>query len=164
MPPDRGAVLKKRLIDYFDEAHYIPALSSTTKPAILEELLEPLVRSGRIRDRRIVLEMLVRREELGSTGIGKGVAVPHGRSIAVPEMQVVFGRSPAGVEFDATDAKPATLFFLIVAPPQDKHNHYLPLLGKVVELVKDKRSRDKLHKAASFDEVLEMIREVDRNG
>jgi mannitol/fructose-specific phosphotransferase system IIA component (Ntr-type) len=157
-------VLNRRLIDYFDEAHYIPSLKSTTKDAVLDEMLQPLLRSGRIRDREIIMDMLVRREQLGSTAIGKGVAIPHGRSVAVPEMQVVLGRSEVGVDFDAPDGKPATLCFLIVAPPQDKQNHYLLLLGTIVRLVKDKKSRDRLHKAASFDEIRMLIQEVEPSG
>lgn len=162
--PQGDQILKRRLIDFFDEAHFLPVVHSATKNEVLEELLQPLVRSGCLRDRRVVLDMLIRREQLGSTGIGKGVAIPHGRSVAVPEMQVVFGRSESGVDFDAVDGKPATLFFLIVAPPQDKQNYYLPLLGKVVELVKDKKSRDRLFKATGFDEIRQFIQEVDRSG
>jgi mannitol/fructose-specific phosphotransferase system IIA component (Ntr-type) len=157
-------ILKRRLIDFFDEAHYLPVLQSSTKSEVIEELLQPLIRSGTLRDREIVLDMLIRREQLGSTGIGKGIAIPHGRSVAVPDLQVVFGRSEKGVDFDAEDGKPATLFFLIVAPPQDKQSNYLPLLGKIVELVKDKKSRDRLHKATSFDDIRQLIQEVDRSG
>jgi PTS system nitrogen regulatory IIA component len=91
------------------------------------------------------------RESLGSTAIGKGVAFPHGRSVAVPELTLLFARSENGVEFDALDKKPTHLFFLIIAPPQDKENLYLQVLGHLVELIKTSSIRQKLVEAANFD-------------
>ena len=101
--------------------------------------------------------MLKRRESLGSTGIGKGIAIPHGRSLAVNEVRVLFARSTAGVDFEAMDGKPAHLFFLIVAPPQDKRNEYLPLLGRIVELVKEKKLRDKLLACETFEDLSDLL-------
>jgi mannitol/fructose-specific phosphotransferase system IIA component (Ntr-type) len=112
-----------------------------------------------VRDPELLLDMLRRRESLGSTGIGKGVAIPHGRSLAISELRVLFARSEPGVEFDAVDSKPVHLFFLIVAPPQDKRNEYLPLLGRIAELVKDRKVRDRLRKVEDFEDLRELLEE-----
>ena len=101
--------------------------------------------------------MLMNRESLGSTAIGKGVAFPHGRSLAIQELTVLFARSEKGVDFDALDKKPTHLFFLIIAPPQDKENLYLQVLGHLVELIKSAPLRKKLIAAKTFDELQETL-------
>ena len=90
-----------RLSEFFEEDLFIPALASTDKTGVLRELVEALTRSQRIREGEILFQMLEQREKLGSTGIGRGVAIPHGRSLAMTRLAVVFGRSEPGVEFDA---------------------------------------------------------------
>ncbi|HET9235307.1 MAG TPA: PTS sugar transporter subunit IIA [Candidatus Eisenbacteria bacterium] len=152
-----------RLSEFFEEDLFIPALAATDKHGVLRELVEALVRSQRIREGDILFQMLEQREHLGSTGIGRGVAVPHGRSLAMTRLAVVFGRSEAGVEFDALDGKPVHLFFLTVAPPQDRSNLYLPVLGKIVESVKSARNRRRLLSAKDFDEVSEILEEADQD-
>jgi mannitol/fructose-specific phosphotransferase system IIA component (Ntr-type) len=81
--------------------------------------------------------MLKRRENLGSTGIGRGIAIPHCRSDVVSHLRVAFGRKPAGVDFKAIDNKPVHDFFLIVAPPMEVSNQYLPVLGKIAQFAKE---------------------------
>lgn len=152
-----------RLNEFFEEDLFIPALASTDKHGVLRELVDALVRSQRIREGDILFQMLEQREHLGSTGIGRGVAVPHGRSLAMTRLAVVFGRSEAGVEFDALDGKPVHLFFLTVAPPQDRSNLYLPVLGKIVESVKSARNRRRLLSAKDFDEISEILEEADQD-
>ncbi|MCA9728972.1 MAG: PTS sugar transporter subunit IIA [Candidatus Eisenbacteria bacterium] len=148
-----------RILHYFDPNLFVPNLESTTKDEALRELTDRLAQGAGVRDPELLLDMLRRRESLGSTGIGKGVAIPHGRSLAITDLRVLFARSEAGVEFDAMDEKPVHLFFLIVAPPQDKRNEYLPLLGRIAELVKEKRVRDKLRKVEQFDDLRELLEE-----
>ena len=152
-----------RLSEFFEEDLFIPALASTDKTGVLRELVEALTRSQRIREGEILFQMLEQREKLGSTGIGRGVAVPHGRSLAMTRLAVVFGRSEPGVEFDALDGKPVHLFFLTVAPPQDRSNLYLPVLGKIVETVKSARQRRRLLSAKDFEEVSEILEEEDQD-
>jgi mannitol/fructose-specific phosphotransferase system IIA component (Ntr-type) len=106
-----------------------------------------------IKDKGIILEMLLNRESLGSTAIGKGVAFPHGRTLAVQELTLLFAKSAKGVDFDAVDKKPTNLFFLIIAPPQDKDNLYLQVLGQMVDLIKDETSRNKFLEAGAFDQL-----------
>jgi fructose-specific phosphotransferase system IIA component len=147
------------ILHYFDPNLFISELESTTKDEALREMAERLARGAGVRDPELLLDMLRRRESLGSTGLGKGVAIPHGRSLAVTELRVLFARSETGVEFEAMDSKPVHLFFLIVAPPQDKRNEYLPLLGRIAELVKEKRIRDRLRKAEHFEDLRELLEE-----
>ena len=153
--------MKVTLLEFFEQDLFIPELAATTKAHALKELVGRLESTGRIKEGDILLEMLHQREILGSTGIGRGVAVPHGRSLAIPRLTVVFGRSPAGVEFEAMDGKPVHLFFLTVAPPQERSNLYLPVLGKIVEVVKSARVRKQLLASPGWPEVAAILSEVD---
>jgi len=81
--------------------------------------------------------MLRRREALGSTGVGRGVAIPHARSLVVDRLRLAFGRHTAGIAYDAIDARPVHHFFLIVAPPVELSNQYLPVLGRIAQFVKE---------------------------
>ena len=148
------------LTEFFRSDHFIPQLKARSKDGVLKELAATLVKTEKVRDGELLLDMLRQREALGSTGIGKGVAIPHGRSLAVSEMVVLFARSKKGVAFDAVDEKPVQLFFLIVAPPNDRANRYLPFLGKLVEILKDKDNREKLLGAGDFEDVAEVLRET----
>jgi len=109
------------------------------------------------KDKDLLLDMLINRESLGSTAIGKGVAFPHGRSLAIQELTVLFARSATGIDFDALDSKPTHLFFLMIAPPQDRDNLYLQVLGHLVELIKSAALRKKLMEVTSFSELQETL-------
>jgi PTS system nitrogen regulatory IIA component len=150
-----------QLSEYFEEDLFIPQLSAKDKDGVLQEMVESLVRAERIKEGDILLQMLRQREHLGSTGIGRGVAVPHGRTLAITRLAVVFGRSEAGIDFDSMDEQPVHLVFLTVAPPQERSNLYLPVLGKIVEMVKSAKNRRRLLSAADFDEVAEVLEEAD---
>jgi len=150
-----------RLSEFFEEGLFVPQLKSQDKEGALKELVEVLVKSGRIQNGELLLDMLRQREKLGSTGISRGVAVPHGRTLAINRLTVVLGRSEEGVEFDAMDGKPVNLVFLTVAPPQERSNLYLPVLGKIVEMVKSAKTRRRLLKAADFNELAEILEEAD---
>ncbi len=148
------------VLQYFSPNLFSASLQSTTKKEVLRELVGIAAAAGGVQGPDLLQEMLERRESLGSTGIGKGVAIPHGRSLAVIRMRVVFAISRKGIDFDAVDGKPVKLFFLIVAPPQDKRNEYLPLLGRIAELVQDKKARDRLLKVEGYDELQAVMEEV----
>jgi len=139
------------LIGYFREEFFLPALQSEGKEALLEEMVEPLLEHEVIKNKRVILETLKKRETLGSTGIGYGVAIPHCRTLAVADVQIVIGRSTKGVSYEALDGEPVHLFFLIVAPPQEKSNLYLPILGKLVEILRDESFRKQLQSIDTFD-------------
>jgi PTS system nitrogen regulatory IIA component len=106
-------------------------------------------------------QRLVEREELGSTGIGKGIAIPHSRSLLVSKLELAIGRSTKGVSFDTIDKKPAHLFFLIVAPPQDQGNQYLVALGRVA-LVSQNLARNKQYLVPKTpQEMIQLIRDAE---
>jgi len=149
------AMTNKELISYLHPELFIPDLKARNKIDAIQKMVAHLVDTGRLRDGRIVLEALKTREKLGSTGIGKGVAIPHSRSTVTRSLTLLFARSVDGVEYDAIDKKPVHLFFMILAPHQEKTSEYLPLLGKLVEVTKDAALRRKLLKVDSVEAIAE---------
>lgn len=110
-------------------------LESQTKDDVLKEMVSLL---GVDTEAEMALfKTIARREHLGSTGIGKGIAIPHCRSLVVSELHLAYGRKPAGVDFNAIDRELVYHFFLIVAPPLETSNHYLPVLGKVAQFARE---------------------------
>ncbi len=108
-----------------------------------------------------LLQTLKKREELGSTGIGKGIAIPHGRSLLIDELEMAVGRSTKGVDFDSVDGKPAHLFFLIMAPPQDRGNQYLIILGRVAMVCQELAKKKRLFDPETPEEFLELVRSLE---
>jgi PTS system nitrogen regulatory IIA component len=104
-----------------------------------------------------VLEVLRQREALGSTGIGKGIAVPHARSTMVAERAVLLARSSKGVDFDASDGNPVHLCFLIVAPPTERDPVYLQMLAEIVRAVRLAPVRKKILEAPDFGTIRAVI-------
>ena len=151
------SMTNKQLVSYFHPDLFIPDLKADNKIGAINEMVAHLVQAGRIRDGRIVLEALKTREKLGSTGIGKGIAVPHSRSTVTNSLTLLMARSNDGVEYEAIDDKPVHLFFMILAPHQEKTSEYLPLLGKLVEVTKDATLRKKLLKVPDMAGVVEII-------
>lgn len=143
----------QELAEFFQESLCVFDLKATDKRGAMMEMVECLGEKLQFKDKDLLLEMLMTRESLGSTGIGKGVAFPHGRSLAIQELSVLFARSVEGVAFDALDKKPTHLFFLIIAPPQDKENLYLQVLGHLVELIKSSALRKQLMEVKTFAEL-----------
>jgi mannitol/fructose-specific phosphotransferase system IIA component (Ntr-type) len=118
-------------------------LKARTKEDVLKELVDVLDLPEDKKE--ILLVTLKKREAIGSTGMGKGIAIPHTRSLVVEDVHLVIGRSREGVEFDAIDGKPVHLFFLLVAPPQDPGTTYLLTLGRIANLARKlARTRDYL--------------------
>jgi len=136
---------------------FVSDLKHRQKEAVLEELVATLVAAGVTRAPEAVLAALRQREALGSTGIGKGIAVPHARSTMVSERAVVVARSRRGVDFDSADGKPVHLCFLIVAPPLERDDIYLQLLAHIVRGVRLARTRQRLLDAADFDAVRSIL-------
>ncbi|HLG42857.1 MAG TPA: PTS sugar transporter subunit IIA [Planctomycetota bacterium] len=136
---------------------FISELKSKRKSSVLEELVAHLAENKITRFPDAVLEVLRQREALGSTGLGKGVAIPHGRSTMIAERAVLFARSHKGVEFDAADGEPVHLCFLIVAPPVENDPVYLRLLADIVRVVRLARARQRLIDAPDFDTVRAIV-------
>jgi mannitol/fructose-specific phosphotransferase system IIA component (Ntr-type) len=149
---------KIELIPYFNESLFIPALRAKTKEGVLEELVDCFVQTRFLRSPAIALEMIHRREQLGSTGIGHGIAIPHGRTTAAPEVMIAFGHSKNGVDWQAMDGRPAHLVFMVLAPPQELSNRYLPVLGRLVEVLSDPHHRDKFHTVSTFSDFINLLK------
>src|SRR5829696_9067108 len=123
------------LREFFSEDAIKLELEGTTKDEILKELIG-LLRLDE-KSEGMLFKMLKRRENLGSTGIGRNIAIPHCRSLVVNRLRLAFGRKPGGVDFKAIDDQPVNNFFLIVAPPLEVSNQYLPVLGKIAQFSKE---------------------------
>ncbi|MDH5760155.1 MAG: PTS sugar transporter subunit IIA [Gemmatimonadota bacterium] len=124
-----------RLRDLFTADVVKLELESERKDDLLKELVALLGLDEK--SEAILFKTLKRRENLGSTGIGKGIAIPHCRSLVVNRLRLAYGRKVSGMEFNAIDGQPVTNFFLIVAPPLEVSNQYLPVLGKIAQFAKD---------------------------
>ena len=145
------------LRDFFSPDSIALDLGGTSKDDILGELIRLVGLDEK--SEGLLLKMLKRRENLGSTGIGQGIAIPHCRSLVVNRLRVAFGRKPAGVDFKAIDDKPVHFFFLIVAPPLEVSNQYLPVLGKIAQFAKEPDVPDRLAALSSPDEFVQLLQE-----
>ncbi len=132
-------------------------LKGDSKDDILKELIALLGLDEK--SQGILFKMLKRRENLGSTGIGRAIAIPHCRSLVVNRLRVAFGRKPEGVDFKAIDGQPVRFFFLIVAPPLEVSNQYLPVLGKIAQFAKEPEVVTRLGEIGSPDEFLQLLEE-----
>ena len=132
------------------------SLESDTKERVIEEMANVVLRRKNVQDRGRFLQAILDRENLESTGIGRGIAIPHARTDAIDEMVVVFGRSKMGVDFSSLDGKPAQIFFLIVAPEKDK-SAYINVLARLSRLLRKEEFRRNLEQAQSPDKVIELI-------
>ncbi len=133
-------------------------MKAKSKDEALKELIEPLNLSDE--RRKVVLEALRKREAIGSTGIGHGIAIPHTRSVVLDSVALVVGRSKEGVDFDALDGKPVHLFFLLVAPPNDPGTKYLITLGEVARMAKKLIEKDEYLKTADEEAFFKLLKEV----
>ncbi len=146
----------EKLSTFFSEELFIANLNGISRDEIFKEMTKALEDNGKIKNHKLVLETIKKRETLGSTAIGKKVAIPHCRSLAVSSVHIVVGISRQGIIYDA-NKKRVNLIFLIVAPPKEKSNVYLPILGKIVEMIKDNKIRRSLMKAEDFQSFIEVI-------
>jgi nitrogen PTS system EIIA component len=136
------------------------ALHGHTKAEVVRELAEHFVRQhDQVTVDRLV-EVLWERERLGSTAIGDGIAIPHGKLHGVPSVVATFGRHSEGVDFDSLDGGPTRLFFLLVAP-EDSVGTHLKALARVSRLLKEPAFRERLLKASNRAELFRLIREED---
>ena len=145
------------LREFFSEDAINLDLGGSTKDDILKELIG-LLRLDE-KSEGMLFKMLKRRENLGSTGIGRSIAIPHCRSLVVNKLRVAFGRKAEGLDFRAIDEKPVKFFFLIVAPPLEVSNQYLPVLGKIAQFSKEPDVPDRLLNISSPQEFMSLLAE-----
>jgi mannitol/fructose-specific phosphotransferase system IIA component (Ntr-type) len=132
-------------------------LQAGNKDSVLPELVALL--KAPPRSEETLLRLLKRREEHGSTGVGRGLAIPHCRSTEVQRVRLAFGRSERGVNYQALDGAPVHAFFLIVAPPAETVPQYLPILGKIASLGREPDLMDRVRKLRSTEELLKLLEE-----
>lgn len=146
-----------QLKEFFSPDAIALRLTGSDKDEILKELIALLKLDEK--SEAMLFKMLKRRENLGSTGIGRGIAIPHCRSLVVSRLRVAFGRKPEGLDFRAIDDKPVYNFFLIVAPPLEVSNQYLPVLGKIAQFAKEPDVPERLVQLESAEDFLALIDE-----
>lgn len=130
-------------------------LQCDSKDDILKELVALLHLDPK--SEVILFKTLKRRENLGSTGIGRGIAIPHCRSLVANRLRLAYGRTPKGIDFNAIDGAPVHNFFLIVAPPLEVSNQYLPVLGKIAQFAKDPAVPTSLSELTTPQEFLSLL-------
>ncbi len=141
-----------KILDILDKGSIIPHLTSKDKEGVLRELIHVLAHAEEQINEDRMIETLLERESLGSTGIGEGVAIPHGKSKEVKKILASFGRSESGLDFQSLDGKPTHLFFLLIASENSAGMH-LKALAQISRLMKDQNFRKRLMEAKSADEI-----------
>jgi PTS system nitrogen regulatory IIA component len=134
-------------------------LISTDKKGILEELVAPVAKVANVSEEGLV-KVLLDRERLGSTGIGGGVGIPHGKLKNLDGIVLGFGLSRNGVDFESMDGKPTHVFFLLVTPENSTGLH-LKMLARISRLLKDESFKERLISASSREEIFSIIQEED---
>ncbi len=149
-----------KLSKFCDETLISFDLKSKTKDDVIEELVDLVSSSNMVKDRDQLLADIREREELVTTGVGYGVAFPHAKTKAVKGIVIAYGRSEEGIDFDAMDHKPVSLFFLIAAP-EDAIGAHLNVMARLSYLMKSEENRQKLMEAGSPGDVLALIDNVE---
>lgn len=149
------------LTDLLSAARVKVPLSAATKEDVLEELVELLVVDGCAEDSAEVLRVVREREAILSTGIGSGVAIPHGKSGSCPGLSIAAGVTRGPIEFDALDGEPVRLFFLLVGPETAAGAH-IKALSRISRLVRQPELRQRLIDAPDADAFLRLLREAER--
>jgi len=138
--------------DMFSKTRVCFNLKATTKEEAIDELIELLEKDGKLTNKSEFKKAVLKREEEFSTGIGMGIAIPHGKSEVVTEACIVFGKSEKGIDYQSMDDEPAHLFFLI-AVPNDSSDVHLRALSEISRKLMHSEIRELLLKAQSFEEL-----------
>jgi PTS system nitrogen regulatory IIA component len=149
-----------KIIDLLDSRSILPDLQAANKRGVLEEMTSAIVAGHTELNPQSVVEVLLERERLGSTGIGDHIAIPHGKLPLISQMLLAFGRSLKGVDFDSMDGKPSQLFFLLLAPANSSGLH-LKALAKISRMLMSQPFRESLMKAGDAAEIHSLIAEKD---
>ncbi|WP_419787971.1 PTS sugar transporter subunit IIA [Pseudodesulfovibrio sp.] len=148
-----------QLGEFLEKDLILPELTSASKAQVLEELIAPLGTKYPEMDTDLAVRVLLDRERLGTTGIGDGIAIPHGKLEDLEKVIVVVGRSRDGVDFEALDHEPCHIFFLVLAPEQVAGMH-LRILAQISRLLKDESFRRQFLDADDLDSLWTMLKNV----
>ncbi len=149
-----------RILDFLRPEAIISSLEADSKAEVLEQLVEPIAKSNPSMDKSLLVETLIERENLGSTGIGGGVAIPHGKFDGLGGLVASFGKSSKGINFCSMDHRPAFLFFLLIAP-KDSAGEHLKALARISRLFKDPLLKSSLQHATSAGEIYGILQDYD---
>ena len=152
-----------KIMDFLRERAISVNLEAKDKEGVIRELVHLLVKAGEIKppDEEKIVPTLLARESLGSTGIGQGVGIPHGKSNVVRQLVGAFGISRRGVNFDSLDGEMAHIFFLLVAP-EDSAGPHLKALARISRLLKDRYFLEGLKEAKEEKQVVRIIQQEDQ--
>ena len=150
------------LLDILSADSTLVDLKGETKEDIIAELVDTLAVGDAISDRNKVLQAVLEREKIMSTGIGDGIAIPHGKSDAVEKLVAALGTQRRGVDFEALDGEPAYVFFLLVSPANVSGPH-IKALARISRLLKNDDFKKKLIAAETAAEIIEIIETEERN-
>ena len=131
-------------------------LKSKNKNSVIKELYENIKKLGLVKDEEGALKDLFAREEMGSTGIGKNVALPHAKTDSVDELIMTVGISREGIEYGGIDEENVNIFFMFLCP-MDKTQEYLKTLARISRLIREDKFREKLIKSKTPNEIVEII-------
>jgi PTS system nitrogen regulatory IIA component len=151
-----------QITDMFKKEYIIEDLKAKSKRAVLGELSEIFTRYHSGIQNEAMVEVLLDREKLGSTGIGDGIAIPHGKLKGLDNLVIAFGRSREGIDFDAIDGKPVHIFFLLMAPESSTGQH-LKALAKISRMLKDQEFRSSLMSAKNTEDIYQKIADKDES-
>ena len=150
-----------KIMDFLDKKAISPDLKARNKEAVIKELVDLLIKADAIKSKKEeVVKSLMAREALGSTGIGQGIGIPHGKSPHVKSLVASFGVSRQGVDFESLDGEPAHIFFLLMAP-EDSAGPHLKALARISGLLKDRYVRDMLINVHDEKEIIKIINDED---
>jgi len=150
-----------RLTNLINEELIELELKASKKEDVILEMVTLLEKAGKVSDREIYFKSVIERENLGSTGIGKGIAIPHGKSDVINEVSIAFGRSTKGIDFDSLDDKPVNLVFLLAAP-KNVGGVYLKALAQLSRLLRQQEFRESILSAGNKSEVLDILAKADQ--
>ncbi|RJQ76488.1 MAG: PTS sugar transporter subunit IIA [Desulfobacteraceae bacterium] len=148
------------LAELLTEKQIALSLKAKTKEGVLMELAKIAAAVQPSLQNEELFQILMEREQLGTTGIGQGIAIPHGKKKGLGGLLVCFGRNPEGVQFESVDGQPAHFFFLLLAP-EESAEPYLKVLAQVTRFLKRNEIRSRLAKAKTEEEILRVFREAD---
>ncbi|MGA3114228.1 MAG: PTS sugar transporter subunit IIA [Syntrophobacteraceae bacterium] len=151
-----------KILDILAVNSIVPELKGRTKKLVLEELIDAVKQHKPHIDSDRLMKVLLERERLGSTGIGDGIAIPHGKLKDIEDLVLSFGRSAEGIDFESMDGKPVHLFFLLVAPEACAGIH-LRALAKIARLLKNGTVRKRLAKVDNREDIFSIIQQEDED-
>ncbi|MCX7698763.1 MAG: PTS sugar transporter subunit IIA [Candidatus Goldbacteria bacterium] len=150
-----------RILDFLSKDSIEINLKSKSKKEVIEELVDILSGKEAIVDKKIIIESLIEREELGSTGVGQGIAIPHSKTKGVKELIGAFGVSKQGIDFEALDGEPVHIFFLLLAP-EGAAGIMLKALARVSNFLKNKYYRKKILEAKTKEDIVAILEEEEK--